>query len=136
LSAGAPEAVTPLSALQRDELAVLLGQQLEQRQRQRATRQGQASSVDYAINERQQDSDEPEQRDGDREVNDALSARDAQEEQALAAALARLAQGVYGICVRCAEPISIDRLRAQPEASRCAGCEARMEALQGMPGPP
>ena len=122
----------PLNAEQRDALAAVLSQKLEQRQAQRAARQGQASMVDYAVDERQQDADEPEQRDGDREVNDALSARDAEEEQALMAALARLERGLYGICLRCAKPIGIERLRAQPEASRCAECAALDEAAQGM----
>jgi RNA polymerase-binding transcription factor DksA len=37
-------------------------------------------------------------------------------------ALARLEAGVYGTCERCARPIGSQRLRAIPEARRCASC--------------
>jgi RNA polymerase-binding transcription factor DksA len=37
-------------------------------------------------------------------------------------ALARLAEGSWGWCLACGRPISEARLRAIPEALRCAGC--------------
>ena len=42
-------------------------------------------------------------------------------------ALARLAAGRYGTCVRCDRPIAERRLYALPFAVRCQACEARRE---------
>lgn len=39
-------------------------------------------------------------------------------------ALARLADGSYGICVRCGEPIGAERLAARPVATTCIRCAA------------
>lgn len=44
-------------------------------------------------------------------------------------ALDRIAQGVYGICIECEEPIAVKRLDKIPEASRCVECQARIERL-------
>lgn len=38
------------------------------------------------------------------------------------AALARLADGTYGVCVRCGRPIPIERMRARPTAVMCVPC--------------
>ena len=38
-------------------------------------------------------------------------------------ALARLEIGVYGICEDCSRAISLERLRALPEATRCVNCQ-------------
>lgn len=35
------------------------------------------------------------------------------------------AEGRYGTCVRCADPISAIRLEARPWATRCIGCSQR-----------
>jgi DnaK suppressor protein len=40
-------------------------------------------------------------------------------------ALARLADGRYGICVSCDSPIAAQRLAARPAASRCFECAGR-----------
>ena len=37
-------------------------------------------------------------------------------------ALRRIAQGGYGICVQCGEPIDPKRLKALPTATRCIAC--------------
>ena len=37
-------------------------------------------------------------------------------------ALARIADGTYGECVRCGEPIAPARLEARPEAALCIDC--------------
>ncbi len=54
--------------------------------------------------------------------------REAQEEQAVAAALQRLADGSYGACIDCGEPIGFERLLAHPTASRCLSCQTRHES--------
>jgi RNA polymerase-binding transcription factor len=46
---------------------------------------------------------------------------------ALSAALDRLAEGRYGTCVECEEPISVARLRALPEVRTCIRCQDRLE---------
>jgi len=43
-------------------------------------------------------------------------------------ALARIADGSYGVCVRCASPIAAERLEAMPEADLCLACKAREES--------
>lgn len=42
-------------------------------------------------------------------------------------ALARFADGSYGICENCGESIGWSRLNAQPEARLCIACQTRME---------
>jgi DnaK suppressor protein len=40
-------------------------------------------------------------------------------------ALARLAEGTYGICERCHEPVGAARLEAKPAARRCINCASK-----------
>jgi len=47
----------------------------------------------------------------------------------LSAALQRVNEGSYGICVECAEPIAPARLEAVPEVETCIRCQARLERL-------
>jgi DnaK suppressor protein len=51
-------------------------------------------------------------------------------EEALAA-LARLDNGSYGICVNCGQKINEERLSFRPEASRCLPCQERFEEAEG-----
>ncbi len=46
---------------------------------------------------------------------------------AVDAALQRLAQGRYGICLACGEPIAAARLAAAPEAALCLTCQSAAE---------
>jgi len=43
------------------------------------------------------------------------------------AALARMDQGEYGLCIDCEEPIDLRRLQAHPAALRCAKCQQTFE---------
>ena len=43
----------------------------------------------------------------------------------LDAAGQRVADGIYGVCVRCGKPIGVDRLRALPAAEMCVDCSGR-----------
>ena len=45
----------------------------------------------------------------------------------LAAAIERLDDGEYGICVECNEPIAPARLRVMPEVQTCVRCQDRLE---------
>lgn len=47
----------------------------------------------------------------------------------LSAALERLNEGTYGVCVECAEPIAPARLEAVPEVETCIRCQAGLERL-------
>ena len=40
------------------------------------------------------------------------------------AALGRLADGTYGICIRCGRQIPVERMRARPTAIMCVPCAA------------
>jgi RNA polymerase-binding protein DksA len=45
-----------------------------------------------------------------------------QEIQQIHAALQRIAQGSYGVCAQCGEPIGANRLQALPTATKCIAC--------------
>jgi RNA polymerase-binding protein DksA len=47
---------------------------------------------------------------------------------AVDAALERMRLGTYGVCVRCGEPIGVDRLRARPTAELCIRCAVAVES--------
>ena len=42
-------------------------------------------------------------------------------------ALRKMDEGAYGECEECAEPISLKRLRARPEAQLCIQCKEAQE---------
>lgn len=39
-------------------------------------------------------------------------------------ALSRLDDGLYGVCASCNKSISVARLRAKPEATKCVHCQS------------
>ena len=53
----------------------------------------------------------------------ALRDRNAQHLEQVEAALARLAEGTFGACVRCGNPIAPERLDALPWAAYCIVCQ-------------
>ena len=56
---------------------------------------------------------------------DALARRAVQDLEDVDAALARVAEGRYGTCEVCGQPIPVERLRVRPTARTCVGCAAR-----------
>ena len=46
------------------------------------------------------------------------------------AALRRVNEGTYGLCVDCAKPVPEGRLEARPDAARCVACQARHDRLR------
>ena len=50
------------------------------------------------------------------------------------AALARIEDGTYGICLECEEPISAKRLRALPTAALCIACQEAADCRCGAKG--
>jgi DnaK suppressor protein len=51
----------------------------------------------------------------------------------IAAARERVANGTYGECIECGEPIAPARLEVRPTARRCAECQARHEKISSAP---
>lgn len=61
------------------------------------------------------------ERQGD-EVLEALGHVELAELKRIDAALARCADGTYGLCMACGEQISLERLSVIPEAALCKAC--------------
>ena len=61
------------------------------------------------------------------DLDNAEVTRDLGELRELEAALRRIADGSYGVCLDCGADIALERLRAQPGAARCTACQARHE---------
>lgn len=66
-----------------------------------------------------------------RDIEHAEVERDRGELAAVQTALRRMAEGTFGACIDCGEPIPVARLTAQPEAARCIACQTRFEARGG-----
>ncbi|WP_300037277.1 TraR/DksA family transcriptional regulator [uncultured Roseobacter sp.] len=64
------------------------------------------------------------ERQGD-EVLEALGQAELDEVTRIDAALGRVNDGTYGLCLNCAEPISDARLDVLPETALCRNCAAR-----------
>ena len=65
-----------------------------------------------------------------RDITESEIVRDIGEVRDIAAAVARIAAGSYGLCIDCGEPIRFKRLDAYPTAKRCLACQERREKLQ------
>lgn len=63
----------------------------------------------------------------DRTMLDALGAQDSLRLQQIDAALERIRNGKYGICVACNKEIPMERLQALPYAFLCVNCAAAAE---------
>ena len=48
------------------------------------------------------------------------------------AALQRIEDGTYGLCVRCGKPLDEERLKAMPTAKYDAACQAAIEEALGL----
>lgn len=59
-------------------------------------------------------------------------ALDLRELRAVESALERIAQGSYGICANCSGVIGAERMRAQPTAALCIGCQTEAERRPGV----
>jgi RNA polymerase-binding transcription factor DksA len=69
-------------------------------------------------------------------VLDQLAAGDRQQMAAIRAALTRMAEGTYGICRTCEEPIVPQRLTALPYATQCLVCATQAERQAHHPPSP
>ncbi|MBL8325725.1 MAG: TraR/DksA C4-type zinc finger protein [Rubrivivax sp.] len=118
---------THLTAGQRAWLRTELEQRHQQLKRRLDDHRGGRSRIEYARETRTQDDDDAPQREGEREVDLALSDFETQEFTEVGEALARMDRQDYGLCVDCGSDIAFDRLRAEPWASRCVGCATARE---------
>ena len=65
--------------------------------------------------------------DTDRKMLESMSEKDSKRMQLIESALARIEQGKYGKCIKCAKKIPEDRLRASPYALMCIECQTATE---------
>ena len=63
----------------------------------------------------------------DRKMIEALDSQDIKRLKLIDAALTRIQQGKYGICMKCGKKIPKERLEAIPYALMCIGCKAADE---------
>jgi DnaK suppressor protein len=112
----------------------LLEAELQQRQRvldgRLGGQSGGESRAAHAHEVPAQDAREAAQREGEREIDVALSELEMRELGEVAQALLRLREGRYGRCGRCGADIPFERLQAEPQALRCVACEAQLEAAR------
>lgn len=97
----------------------------------RAQRGGPIGRAEAAAQAREQQSDDWAQADAERDLAFALEERESAELVAIDAALRRVADGSYGLCVDCGASIATARLHAAPTALRCVGCQEKTERAQG-----
>lgn len=97
----------------------------------RAQRGGDLSRAEAAAEQRATESDDWAQADAERDLAIALGERESAELVAIDAALQRIADGSYGLCVDCGVAIDTARLHASPTAMRCVACQTRQEESQG-----
>jgi DnaK suppressor protein len=60
--------------------------------------------------------------------------RDAAELQEVEAALTRIKDDMYGICVECGLPIPLTRLDVAPMSARCVACQQKLETAMRRAG--
>jgi len=63
----------------------------------------------------------------DRELDYSLEENEGRLLQAINAALMRMDDGTYGICVSCGQPIATERLEALPWTTQCIDCKRKEE---------
>lgn len=95
--------------------------------RVRAQRGGAVGRAEAASQAREQASDDWAKANEERDLLIGLEEREAAELVAIDAALQRIADGSYGLCLQCGVSIPAARLHAQPTADRCIGCQDAQE---------
>jgi DnaK suppressor protein len=85
------------------------------------------SRVDHAREVLLQDGDDAPQRENARATDLAVTDIETQELGAVSLALRRLNQPEFGVCIECGEGIPFDRMKVEPWALRCVGCEGARE---------
>ena len=119
---------TPVSDTFRQQLQAMRSDVIAQL---RAQRGGKIGRAEAAANARESESDDWAQADAERDLAFALEERESAELVAIDAALKRIADGSYGLCIDCGASIATARLHAAPTALRCVDCQAKTERAQG-----
>ncbi len=101
----------------------------------RAQRGGPVGRAESAAEAREDASDDWAQADAERDLAFALEERESAELVAIDAALQRIADGSYGLCLACGSPIPNARLHAHPTAMRCTACQEKAEQALGTEHP-
>ncbi len=70
------------------------------------------------------------------DLNIATIDRQVNEIRQIEAALMRMADGTYGVCVDCGNTIDIERLQNIPSAARCTRCQSQHETNYAHEGTP
>ena len=109
-------------------LRAALEQRVRELQARLAAHQQGVGCAEHAHEVLGQDAGDAAQREGERELDIALTDLETVELAQARAALARLAAGGYGRCADCGADIAFERLKAEPWALRCVGCAAAAEA--------
>jgi len=97
----------------------------------RAQRGGAVGRAEAAANMRSTESDDWAQAGSERDLAFAMDERESAELVAIDAALKRIADGSYGLCLDCGVAIATARLHANPTAMRCVGCQEIVEKAGG-----
>jgi len=63
----------------------------------------------------------------ERDLATRILERDFADIRLMEAALIRIKRGTYGLCLRCDEKISLNRLRVMPHAAFCVNCQEAVE---------
>lgn len=121
---------THLTAGQRALLESALVQRQHQLDQRLAQHHQGLTRAEHAAEMLEQDNDDAPQREAERELDLALSDLETRELGEVSAALRRLQAGEYGVCRDCGAEIPFDRLKAEPGALRCVGCESRAEGTR------
>lgn len=93
----------------------------------RAQHGGATSRAEAAADALANASDDQASADTERDLAFALEERESAELIAIDAALKRIADGSFGLCVDCGVSIPAARLHANPTALRCIDCQAKTE---------
>ena len=108
----------------RQQLETLRAQLLNQIAQQRG---GAKSRAEVATEHFAHSEDSPAQVNTARDLEFALNEHELSELNAIDAALQRIHDGQYGICIDCDAHIPEARLHAAPEAARCIHCQEKVE---------
>lgn len=123
---------SPISDTFAAQLQALRTQTLAQLREQRGAG---LSRAEAAAEQRATESDDWAQADAERDLAVALGERGSAELLAIDAALQRIQDGSYGLCVDCGVAIPTARLHANPTALRCVACQERQEQQPGSERP-
>lgn len=116
-----------LTAGQRALLEATLVQRQHQLDKRVAEHRQGMTRAEHAREVLLQDDDDAPRREGERELDLALTDMETQELGAVSQALRRLHNDEFGLCADCTREIPFDRLKAEPWALRCVACESARE---------